>query len=84
METAALETARMLGTATVQLVLAIGLVFFAGAAVVLGRMVLAEIKACSAQMLTLTERKIESDNKLADALEGLERVMEAAMASLKR
>jgi hypothetical protein len=84
MEQAALETAKLLGTASVQLLLAIGLVFFAVASVWLGRMVLAEIKLCSAQMLALTEKKIESDNKLADALEGLERVMEAAMAAVKR
>lgn len=45
---------------------------------------LAEVKACAAQTLEITVKKIESDNKLADALEGVERVVEAALSALKR
>jgi hypothetical protein len=45
---------------------------------------LAEVKACAAQTLEITVKKIESDNKLADALEGVERVVEAALAAIKR
>ncbi len=45
---------------------------------------LAEVKACNAQMLDLTIRKIESDNKLADAIEGMERVVETALATLRK
>jgi hypothetical protein len=45
---------------------------------------LAEVKACSAQVQDLTLKKIESDNKLAVALEGLERVVETALGALKR
>lgn len=45
---------------------------------------LAEVKACAAQTLDITIKKIESDNKLADALEGVERVVEAALAAIKR
>lgn len=33
--------------------------------------------------LDITVKKIESDNKLADALEGLERVVDAAMGARK-
>lgn len=43
---------------------------------------LAEVKACNAQTLDLTVKKIESDNKLADALEGVEKVVEAALRAL--
>ncbi len=45
---------------------------------------LAEVKACAATTLDITIRKIDSDNKLADALEGVERVVEAALAAIKR
>jgi hypothetical protein len=45
---------------------------------------LAEVKACAAQMLDMTIRKIESDNKLADALEGVEKVVEAALAAMRK
>lgn len=40
---------------------------------------LSEVRACAAATLDITIKKIESDSKLADALEGLERVVEAAM-----
>jgi molybdenum cofactor biosynthesis enzyme MoaA len=45
---------------------------------------LAEVKSCADRMLDLTIRKIESDNKLADALEGVEKVVEAALAALRK
>ena len=45
---------------------------------------LAEVRACAAQTLALTEKKIESDNKLADALNGIERVVETALATLRK
>lgn len=44
---------------------------------------LAEVRACAASSLDLAMKKIESDNKLASALEGLERVVEAAMGIKK-
>jgi hypothetical protein len=84
METAALETAKLLGTSPVHMVLAIGLVFFASAAVWLGRLAFAEIKSCSAQMLAITEKKIESDNKLADAIDASTRVSEAMLAQVRK
>lgn len=45
---------------------------------------LAEVRACAAQTLEITLKKIESDNKLADALEGVERIVETALNALKR
>jgi hypothetical protein len=45
---------------------------------------LAEVRACAAQMLDVTIRKIESDNRLADALEGVEKVVEAALAAMRK
>ncbi len=44
----------------------------------------AEVRACAAQMLDVTIRKIESDNRLADALEGVEKVVEAALAAMRK
>jgi hypothetical protein len=35
-------------------------------------------------MLDVTIRKIESDNRLADALEGVEKVVEAALAAMRK
>jgi hypothetical protein len=45
---------------------------------------LAELRACAAQTLDIATRKIESDNKLATALEGLEKIVEAALAALRK
>lgn len=39
----------------------------------------AEIRSCAAQVLDITSKKIESDNKLANALEGLEKIIETAL-----
>jgi hypothetical protein len=44
---------------------------------------IAEVKACGAQTLDLALKKIESDNKLANALEGVEKVVEAALLALR-
>jgi len=77
MDQAAMETAKLLGTGPVQLVLAIGLVFFVIVTLWLGKRLLAQQQECHAQTLDITIKKIESDNRLADALEGLERVIEA-------
>lgn len=44
---------------------------------------LAEVKFCAAQTLDITIKKIESDNKLADALEGLEKLVETALRTGK-
>ncbi len=79
MDQAAIETAKLLGSGSVQLLLAVGLVFAVGVAIWLGRTLYSELKGCNAQMLDLSSRKIESDNKLANALEGLERVVETAL-----
>lgn len=84
MDKVALETAQLLGTGPTQLVLAIGLVFFAGVALWLGKTLHAEVKACSTQLLAITEKKIESDNKLSDAIEGSTRVSEAMLAQLRK
>jgi hypothetical protein len=81
MDKVALETAQMLGTGPTQLVLAIGLVFFAGATIWLGRMLHVEMKSCHAVTLDMLTKKIESDNRLADAIEGSTRVTEAAIAA---
>lgn len=45
---------------------------------------LAEVKACNAQMLDLTIKKIEADNSLAKALEGLEKVVDTALEALRK
>ncbi len=45
---------------------------------------LAEVKSCHAQMLDITIKRIESENKMADALEGLERVVETALTALRK
>jgi hypothetical protein len=45
---------------------------------------MADVRACHAQTLDITIRKIESDNKLAHALEGVEKVVGAALDALKR
>ncbi len=45
---------------------------------------LAEVKACSAQTVDLVARKLEGDHRMADALEGLERVVETALAALRK
>lgn len=45
---------------------------------------LAEVRACAAQTLDIATKKIESDNKLATALEGLEKVVEAALAVMRK
>lgn len=79
MESAGLETAKLLGTANGQLILAIMLVFAVGVAVWLGRALFTEMKACHAQMVDMMVKKIESDNKMADALGGLERVIETTL-----
>lgn len=84
MEAAGLETAKLLATGPLHYVLAVGLVFFAGASIWLGKMILQEIKACSAQMLSVTEKKIESDNKLADAIDSSTRVFESLLTQLRK
>jgi len=81
MDQAAIETAKLLATGSVQIVLAVGLVFFALVAVYLGRVLYNEIKACNAVMLDLTNRKIESDNKMTTALEAIRSVVETVMRS---
>jgi hypothetical protein len=83
-ETAAIETAKLLATGSVQLVLAIGFVFSVGVAIWLGKALYSEMKNCNAQMLALTEKKIDSDNKLANAIEGMEQVVNAALSALRR
>jgi hypothetical protein len=45
---------------------------------------LGEVKACAAQTLDIAMKKIESDNNLARALEGLEKVVETALDALKK
>ena len=45
---------------------------------------MADVRTCYAQTLDLTVKKIESDNKLAHALEGVEKVVEAALDALKK
>jgi hypothetical protein len=79
MDSAALETAKMLGTGSVQLILAVGIVFFAIVAVGVTFRLLSELKSCAAQTLDLALKGIESNNKLVEALSGLERVIEASM-----
>jgi hypothetical protein len=45
---------------------------------------LAEVKACAAQTLDIAMKKIESDNNLARALEGVEKIVETALDALKK
>ena len=84
MDQAAIETAKLLGTGSAQIVLAVFAVGLAIVCVWLGRALFAEIKACSAQLLAITEKKIESDNRLSDAIEGSIRVTEAALNAMRK
>ena len=43
-----------------------------------------DIRGCHAQTLDIAIKKIESDNKLAHALEGVEKVVGAALDALKK
>lgn len=45
---------------------------------------MADVRNAHAQTLDITIRKIESDNNLAHALEGVEKVVAAALDALKR
>lgn len=84
MEAASLETAKLLGSGSVQLVLAVICVALAGAAVWLGRTLFSEMKACHASSVAQLTQKIESDNKLSDAIEASTRVAEAMLAQLRK
>jgi intracellular septation protein A len=84
MDQAAIEAAKLLGTGSAQLILATGVVLFGGVALWLGRTLYIEVKACHAHAMAMLERKIESDNRLADAIESSTRVTEAALAALRR
>lgn len=44
---------------------------------------LKEVRECGAQYLETTKQLMTSNNKLADSLEGLERIVESALARLK-
>lgn len=68
MESAGLETAKLLGTANGQLILAVGLVFAVIVAVWLGRALFNEMKTTAAERLDWTVKKIDSDNNLAAAI----------------
>jgi hypothetical protein len=45
---------------------------------------LADVKASAAQTLDIALKKIDSDNKRANALEGLEEIVDAALNTMKR
>ncbi len=45
---------------------------------------MADVRSAHAQTLDITIRKIESDNALAHALEGVEKVVGAALDALKK
>lgn len=45
---------------------------------------LAEVKSCAAQTMDLMLKKIASDDKLADALGAVERIVETALNTMKR
>lgn len=45
---------------------------------------MADVRSAHAQTLDITIRKIESDNALAHALEGVEKVVAAALDALKK
>lgn len=77
MDHGALEAAKELAGGDAKFILAAAVLLLIGLATWLGRSLYAEMKDCNSQMLALVEKKIESDNKLAAALEGLERVVEA-------
>ena len=79
-----IAAAEKLGSGDTKFVLAALVVGLAIVAGWLGKRLYDELKSCNAQMLDLTTRKIESDNKLATALEGLEKVVEAALAVMRK
>lgn len=84
METAGLETAKLLATGPLHYVLAVGLVFFALAAIWLGKLAFAEIKSCGERFCVLLEKTIDSNNRLADAIDANARVSEARMEQQAR
>lgn len=45
---------------------------------------MADVRSAHAQTLDITIRKIESDNNLAHALEGVEKVVAAALEALRK
>ncbi len=45
---------------------------------------MADVRSAHAQTLDITIRKIESDNNLANALEGVQKVVAAALDALRR
>lgn len=84
MDQAAIETAKLLGTGSAQIILAVVAVCLGGIAVWLGRTLYTEIKSCHTQSLDMLTKKIESDNRLADAIETSARVSEAALAAVRK
>ena len=83
MDPTGMETAKALAAGDAKFILAVGVVALIAVAVWLGRALYAEMKACNAQMLDLITKKIESDNKLAGALEGVEKIVETALRTVK-
>lgn len=84
MDQAAIETAKLLGTGSAQIILAVVAVVASGIAVWLGRTLYAEIKSCHAESITMLTRTIESNDKLSDAIESSARVSEAMLAQLRK
>ncbi|UYN96571.1 MAG: hypothetical protein KIT25_06460 [Enhydrobacter sp.] len=83
MDQAALETAKLLGAGSAQIVLAAGLVFFAGCTVGLARLLFREIKSCGEERTQVIHQNIEASNKVAAAIDGNTQVMKAALDALK-
>ena len=84
MDQAAIDAAKALSSGDAKFILAAGLVMAVIVAGWLGRQLYSELKSCNAQMLDLTSRKIESDHKIADAIDSNTQVMRAALDALRK
>lgn len=83
----AINVAGKLAVGDAQTILAFVAVFavliFGGGCVWLGRRLFQEMKSCTAQWQSMIERKIESDMKLAAAIEGSNQVNRTALDTLR-
>lgn len=79
----AMNAAKTLASGDAKLVLAAAVIVLLGVAGWLGKMLYSELKNCAAQLLDAFTKKIEADHKLADAIDGQTKVMEATLAELR-
>lgn len=84
MDNAAIETAKLLGSGSAQIILGLMVVALVGAVVWLARKLITQMEACHQQTVAMLTRFFESNDKLSDAIEVNTRVNEAAIAALRK